>query len=154
MATRRDAREWALQVLFGLDLNPGVAPDQAVETFMADKHCGKGVRAFMADLVAGVQANRRTIDRTIKQHAEHWAIGRMGVVDRNVLRMGVYELIHTPETPPAVVINEAVDIAKYFSSRESGRFVNGILDKIRKENGVSGDGVAPGAPEGAGKGKG
>jgi transcription antitermination protein NusB len=132
MATRRDAREWALQVLFGLDLNPAVTPDQAIADFMTDKHGGKALQAFMGGIVNGVVAHRESIDAIIRECADHWDVGRMGVVERNVIRMGAYELLYMPETPAAVVINEAVDISKYFSRRESGRFVNGILDRIRK----------------------
>ncbi len=138
MAKRRDAREWALQVLFGLDLNTSAEPAGAIADFMADKHGSKALRAFMADLVNGVCTHREAIDAAIRQYAENWAVDRMGVVERNVIRIGVYELLFTSGTPDAVVINEAVDLTKYFSSRESGRFVNGILDRIRKTRTTAG----------------
>jgi len=135
-ATRRDARERALQVLFGLDLNRGTE----LETALLDTPDGTPfpprIQAFYLGLVRGVIAHREDLDAIIARHAPGWDVARMGVVDRNVLRIGVYELLHTQDVPPAVAINEAVDIAKYFSSRESGRFINGILDQIRKSEPV------------------
>jgi len=135
MATRRQCREWALQMLFQLDLNPCDDLEALFRTFWSnqerppsDRH-----RRFAEELVAGVQSHRAQIDATIQSLAEHWDLGRMGVVDRNVLRMALYELTYREDIPPAVTINEAVDIAKYFSNTESGKFVNGILDRARKD---------------------
>lgn len=132
MATRRQAREWAVQILFQIDLNPS-----DVETVLSG-FWGRGrvedeARRYAERLVRGVWSHREEIDARLARYAEHWTLHRMAVVDRNVLRMALYELLYCPEVPPAVVINEAVDIAKYFSSSESGRFVNGILDRARKD---------------------
>lgn len=134
MATRRDAREWALQMVFSLDLNAKVELDWCVEDFFRE-HPTKDskIRAFAEKLVRGVFHEQPTIDATIAKYTQHWSISRMAAVDRNVLRIALYELLFCPDVPPAVVINEAVDLAKYFSNTESGRFVNGILDRVRRE---------------------
>lgn len=134
MATRRDAREWALQIIFSLDLNPKAELDWTIEDyFTAHPTDDAKVRAFAEAIVQGVCREQPTIDATITKYAEHWRIARMAAVDRNVLRMALYELLFCPDVPAAVVINEAIDIAKYFSNVESGRFVNGILDRARRE---------------------
>src|SRR5207245_11083614 len=90
-------------------------------------------RAFSARSAAGVSAHQSVIDPLIKKYAENWEIGRMATIDRCILRLGAYELMHELDTPINVVINEAVEIAKKFSTGESGKFVNGILDKIKTE---------------------
>jgi transcription antitermination protein NusB len=134
MATRRQCREWTLQLLFQLDVNPSEDLSGVFPTFWLEKGKKADARArkFTEDLVSGVRGNLRDLDATIKGLAEHWDIGRMGIVDRNVLRMALFEMQHCADIPAAVSINEAVDIAKYFSSTESGKFVNGILDRARK----------------------
>lgn len=130
MTTRRTTREWALQVLFHLDLNP-VEVDTALRDFWEGQEAVDAPsREFTESVVRGVTENRAAIDEKIAQYAENWDIRRMGVVDRNVLRMAIHEMLHRGDVPPIVSINEAVDIAKNFSSNESGRFVNGILDKV------------------------
>jgi len=139
MATRRQAREWAFQMLFHLDANP-VELDELFAGFRKESRASGRARDFAEALVRGVAANMREIDGMISRHAKHWRLSRMGSVERNVLRMAVYEMIHQRDTPPAVVINEAVDIAKYFGTDESGRFVNGILDTIRREAGGGSEG--------------
>jgi N utilization substance protein B len=89
--------------------------------------------AFAESLVAGVRENQSEIDRAISAASEHWDIGRMGAVDRTILRIGVYELMRSPETPVGAVINEAIETARKYSSDDCGRFVNGILDRIARE---------------------
>jgi transcription antitermination protein NusB len=133
MATRREAREWAVQMLFQLDLNPSDNIDTAFGRFWSDKQADSDMREFMEQLVRGVRSNLKEIDATITKYAENWHMDRMAVVDRNVMRMAVYEMLFCKDIPPIVSINEAVDLAKYFASNESGRFVNGILDRIRKD---------------------
>ncbi len=216
MSTRRDAREWALQMLCWLDINPvedlgaafeefeivipeiwqerladmastitelgrpveivaaddvepgepgedgpATAPDAdtaaqmeferkgriedlrkvvaAVEKLQADWAANPERvffdrdRIFMADLVRGVTQSDGKLDELIEAAGQNWRIGRMGSVERNVLRMATYEMMHMDDAPVPVVMNEAVDIAKYFSSDESGRFVNGLLDRIRRD---------------------
>ena len=132
MTTRRDAREWGLQLLFAIDLNPPDEVDSVLEHFWSDKDVGDKPRAFAERLVRGVVENREELDAALREYADNWDVGRMGVVERNVMRMALFELLHCDDIPPVVTINEAVDIAKYFSTSESGRFVNGILDRVRK----------------------
>ena len=132
MATRRDARERAVQFLYHWDLNPAKDADAALALFWKQNSASAKTRAYAQNLVRGVLQRREAIDEAIRQVAEHWDIGRMGVVDRNILRLAVYEMLHCPDIPPVVSVNEGVDLAKYFCSRESGRFVNGLLDRICK----------------------
>jgi len=132
MSTRRDAREWAVQMLFGLDLNPQ-EPDKVFAPFWEDKQVDQATREFTESLVLGIRAQLERLDDIIRKVAQHWDVERMEIVDRNVIRMAVYEMLERPDIPPVVSINEAVDIAKYFSSFEAGKFVNGILDRVRKE---------------------
>jgi N utilization substance protein B len=132
MGTRRQAREWGIQLLFQLDLNPGEI-DTVFARFWTDKTVDPVMRDFTEQLVRGVRTNLAQIDATIERYAENWHIDRMAAVDRNVMRMALYEMLFCKDIPPVVSINEAVDIAKYFSSNESGRFVNGILDRVRKD---------------------
>jgi N utilization substance protein B len=134
MATRRESREWALQLLFELDMNPR-DPERAFEAFWSERQSGAKPRKFTEDLVRGVRTNLEAIDSAIRKYAEHWDLRRMGVIERNVMRLAIYEILFCKDIPPVVSINEAVDLAQYFSSRESGKFVNGILDRVRKETG-------------------
>ena len=134
MATRRDGREWALQILFGLDLNPVRDLDKVFDYFFATfAESDPPIRKFAESIVRGVVAHREDIDAAIEKCAEHWKISRMGVADRNVLRIAMYELMFCEDVPSPVILNEAIDLAKYFNNSESGRFVNGILDRARKE---------------------
>lgn len=134
MSTRRDAREWAVQLLFQLDLNPDGDLDKIFRDFWSDDRKDDAkARKFTEDLVRGVRKNLAKIDEKIRAYAEHWDIKRMGVLDRNVIRMAMYEMLYRHDIPPVVSINEAVDIAKYFSDTASGLFVNGILDRARKD---------------------
>ena len=132
MSTRREAREWALQLLFQLDVNPG-EQDGAFRDFWSREKASEKARRFVEELVRGVRKNVQEIDGKIQKYTEHWDINRMGVVDRNVMRMAIYEMFFCRDIPPVVSINEAVDIAKYFSNNESGKFVNGILDRARQD---------------------
>jgi len=93
--------------------------------------CGAEARAFATRLGRGTTANLKVIDPLIAEHAEHWRLARMAVLDRLILRLAVYELLHT-ETPRAVVINEAIELAKKFSTENSAKFINGVLDAIRR----------------------
>jgi N utilization substance protein B len=128
---RRRAREHALQMLFQIDLT-GVGPQDVFRDFWSDHKAPSEIRGFAEELVLGVHGTRRELDRWIVGSAEHWRIERMAVVDRNVLRMAVHEIVHDPETPDAVIIDEAIEVAKKYGSEESGAFINGILDAIRK----------------------
>ena len=131
MGQRRRARECALQMLFQIDLT-GVAPADVFRTFWRTQNVEQSVRSFSEQLVLGVYEEREATDRLIAGAADRWKLDRMPVVDRNVLRMAVYELLQQPETPAAVVIDEAIEVAKKFGSAESGGFINGILDAVRR----------------------
>lgn len=133
MSTRRDAREWAIQLLFQIDLNPTDDLDKVLVAFWADKDAEDSASDYAENLVRGVHERLVETDELLAGYAENWDIRRMGVVDRNIMRLALYEMYHCDDVPLVVSINEAVDIAKYFSSSESGKFVNGILDRARKE---------------------
>lgn len=139
MGYRRKGREYALQVLFGCDLSSGARPERDGEpsdfqAFWAERRAAPEVRAFAEALVRGVRAHLGEIDAIIARHATNWTVDRMAAVDRNVLRLAVYELLHVPEVPERVVLNEAIEIAKKYGTVESGAFVNGILDNIVKHD--------------------
>ena len=127
---RRRSREFGLQVLFQLDLSPA-DPVTALEQFWSGKEVSEPVRAFTERLVQGTMQHRDAIDGILAESATNWRVTRMAVVDRNILRMAIEEMLWCPETPPIVVIDEAIEIAKRFGNDESGPFVNGILDAIR-----------------------
>ena len=123
----------ALQVLFQHDLNPECS-SSTVDEFVAARLRGQeDLIEFCRSLVQGVQRNRDELDQLIGEMADHWSVGRMAATDRNVLRLGSYELLYT-QTPGRVVINEAVELARRFGAQQSGPFVNGLLDRILKEH--------------------
>jgi N utilization substance protein B len=128
MSRRSRAREVALQVLFQDDLNPGGNPAQADE-FLRGRLKIDELVAFAQSLVAGVRRNRGELDQLLDRTADNWSIGRMATTDRNVLRLGAYEILYS-DTPARVAINEAVELAKRFGSGQSAQFVNGILDRF------------------------
>ncbi len=134
MGRRRKARERALQVLYQMDVS-GTGAEEALESASeeAEERPTPAVRKYLGDLVLGVTQNRQVIDEIIQRHSANWRVDRMARVDRNVLRMATFELMHQPEVPPKVVLNEAIEIAKRFGSEESGAFINGILDKVARE---------------------
>ena len=138
-ANRRNSREWALQMLFLADANP---PAEGIDTVIAefwdlqaveDQPPKKDLRAFAEQLVRGVWQNRDAIDARLSGYLENWSFDRIGGVDRAALRLAMYELFFCEETPPVVILNEAVDVAKFFSTRDSGKFVNGVLDRAIRD---------------------
>jgi len=131
MRRRTKAREYALQMLYQVDVNRE-GPQPTLQDFWAYHPVPPEVRAFADQLVQGTLAHRQEIDGLIASHANNWEIDRMAVVDRNILRMGAYELLYVEEVPPKVCLNEAVELAKRFGDEESSKFVNGILDTIHK----------------------
>lgn len=131
MSGRHEARTLAIQFLFQRDFNPGNLEEQLTQ-FWSDHDASGKVRQFAEELIRGVEAHRAALDEKIQQCAENWDVRRMGAVDRNVMRLALYEMEMRPEIPPVVSIDEAVQLAKELSSDESGRFVNGILDRARK----------------------
>ena len=157
MGKRREARERAVQFLFQHDLNPPEDLDRALNEFWDTQRAAaiaeeKGpatwgqthelppptaeeaeTRLFADPLIRGVLQNRDVIDEKIKSHAKNWEFHRIAAVDRNIMRLALYEMLHRDDIPPVVSINEAVDIAKKFSTEDSGKFVNGILDRVKGE---------------------
>jgi N utilization substance protein B len=129
---RRKAREYALQMLFQWDITHDTI-DQIAANFWDNSEESPSVRNFANLLAAGAVEHVEAIDRLIERHTEHWRLDRMAVVDRNLLRLATQEFLYDHETPKSVVINEAIEIAKRFSSQESPQFINGILDGIRRE---------------------
>lgn len=134
MTRRSRAREVALQLLFQKDQNPKPVPRPAVERFARDRLLGDETAvAFALALYDGVLAHRADIDKQVAATAENWRLTRMMPVDRNLLRLGAYEMLYaTDPTPPAVAIDEAIELARRFGSADSPAFVNGILDKLAK----------------------
>lgn len=129
-APRRRSRQAALQVLYAIDVTGGGgAGSQAFETAAVHFEVPEGARGFAEELVDGVTAKRDELDALIAAHAEHWRVSRMAAVDRNVLRLATYELCNTG-TPAAVVIDEAIRLARRFGEDRSPGFVNGVLDAI------------------------
>jgi N utilization substance protein B len=118
-------------MLFQIDLT-GASPAEVFDQFWKNRETGEEIRNFSEKLVLGVMNERRRMDGLISGSTEHWRIERMAVVDRNVLRMAVHEMITDGETPAAVIIDEAIEVAKKFGSEESGAFINGVLDAIRR----------------------
>jgi N utilization substance protein B len=137
MRKRTRSREYALQVLYQIDITHE-EPKSAMENFWQEHiedNPDDEMKVFTAEIVSGSLENLVEIDRKIAQYATNWQLERMAVVDRNILRMGCYELAYSTGIPPKVAINEAVDLAKKFSGAEAGKFVNAILDKVKIELG-------------------
>ena len=156
MGKRREARERAIQFLFQHDLNPPENLQAALDHFWESHRLslyleGKGatwgesvelpaptadesaVRLFADPLIRGVVAHWTEINAAISRHARNWDLHRIAVMDRTIMRLAIFEMMHRDDIPPVVSINEAVDLAKKFSTGDSGKFVNGILDKVRAE---------------------
>ena len=129
MRKRTQAREFTLQILYHRDLNPEPV-ETLLPSFWESNPALPEVREYTERLVQGTLLHLGDIDEVLAKYAEHWQLHRMAAVDRNIMRFGAYELLYVEEVPPKVVINEAVNIAKKFSQEDSGKFVNGILDKI------------------------
>lgn len=130
---RRQAREAALQALYFWDVGRA-APDEAIERVFAEHvpDATEAIRSFAEALVRGAVAAHREIDALIEKQSSHWRLERLAVIDKSILRLAVWELMHQPETPPAVIVNEALELARTFSGEESVKFVNGVLDGIRQ----------------------
>ncbi len=131
MGVRRDAREAAVQYLYQRELQADES-DALLEDFYRLRGLSPSARKFCETLLKGWMANRTEIDAAIAQHARNYEFSRLSAVDRNVLRIACQELLFCGDIPPAVAINEAIEIAKKFSTEESGKFVNGVLDNIRR----------------------
>ena len=131
---RRKARELALQMLFQHEFTGQRSDFRAVEDLDPAKKEHLDIRQFSEELVNGTLAHLEEIDSRIRQAAEHWKMDRMASVDRNIMRFAVFELLYRNDIPPAVTINESLEIAKKFSSSEAASFINGLLDKIARES--------------------
>lgn len=130
MTRRSRGREVALQVLYQIEQNPGV-PATEVRQFINRRTLGEPKLAeFTAALIAGVREHQSQIDAMIQEVAENWRLDRMAAIDRNILRLGAYEALFCSEVPAKVAINEALELAKRYSTSQSSRFVNGILDRV------------------------
>lgn len=129
MAGRRRARRQAIEICYQADVL-GEHPMEVLETW---EGTGRKVSPFARELVAGVAEHREELDRLIASHSEGWSLARMPSVDRTILRVACYELLHRPDVPPAVAIDEAVEAVKELSTEDSGRFVNGVLGAIARE---------------------
>ena len=133
MGTRRKSRELALQMLFQADLGQQPIEDVRTTFWRGRGEVEPEVQGFTEDIFRVAQDRSAEIDKLIADHAENWRMDRMAAVDRNVLRSAVAEMLGYPTTPRAVIINEAIEIARKFSSPESAQFINGMLDSIGKE---------------------
>jgi transcription antitermination protein NusB len=134
MGSRRKARECALQMLFAADVAE-MSSDDVVRSYWAElgePELDDSAREFATRLATGTLANLELLDERIRSRAEHWRIPRMAVVDRNILRLAVYEFLYEP-TPRTVAINEALEIARRFSTYEATQFINGILDAVKRD---------------------
>lgn len=127
MGVRREGREAAAQYLYLREVNG----ECDLESFYKFRGLSPSARKFCGSLVAGTGAHQTSIDETIAKFAQNYELNRIAAVDRNILRVAIYEMQHCPETPPVVAINEAIEIAKKYSTEESGKFINGVLDQIR-----------------------
>jgi len=135
MRKRTQAREAALKILYAIDITKE-PPEKCIDNFwLSQDEVKPEVRYFAEALVRGFCANKAEIDKMITAHATNWELGRMAVIDRNILRAATYELIFSEDIPPKVAMNEAIDLAKKYGDKDSGSFVNGVLDKINKVKG-------------------
>jgi transcription antitermination protein NusB len=133
MGTRTKARECALQALYQLDLSGG-DPREALRGILAHfEEADRETAQFADELVRGVQSERRAIDAIIQKSSTNWKLDRMARVDRNILRLAVYEMLRRADVPVRVTLNEAIELGKKFGSEESSAFVNGVLDRIAND---------------------
>jgi transcription antitermination protein NusB len=132
MGKRRRARESAIQYHFWRDLQRGETPEQ-IKDFWEFCPVKPNVREFAEPLIAGMVEHLDEIDERIRKYCENYNLDRISAVDRNVLRLAIYEMLFRDDIPPVVSINEAIELAKTFGGAESGKFVNGILDRVRKD---------------------
>ena len=129
MGKRRQARALTVQVLFHLEFNPG-DPEQGFDLIRENFDSPMEIRDFARHLVLGIWTKRDELDRLISRSSRNWRLERMSLVDRNVLRLGAFEMLFMKDIPPKVSIDEAVELGKKFGSEESGAFINGVLDNI------------------------
>jgi transcription antitermination protein NusB len=146
MGARSTAREAALQMLFALEAS-GAEPDRVIADYWLETPGDAEDRAYADAIVRGVAGELAETDARVRAASKNWRIERMTRVDRAVLRLGAYELVHRHEVPRAVILDEAVEIAKRYGTEESGAFVNGVLDRVADDCGRKDDPGAPGSGE-------
>ena len=132
MGARRKAREAALQVLYQIEMT-GSPAESAISLFWREHPAVEEVQKFAQELVEGTLRSQKEIDQLLERHSTHWRLSRMAVVDRNLLRMAIFELLYGRDVPVSVTLNEAIEIAKKFGTEESAPFINGVLDPLAKE---------------------
>ncbi|MBN1622130.1 MAG: transcription antitermination factor NusB [Endomicrobiales bacterium] len=132
VGNRRLAREATLQMLYLCD-NCKFSPEEAEKTYWTSFEMTDKIYSFSKELFNGILDKKTVLDQLIAQYTKNWKMERMATIDRNILRLAAFEIINTPETPISVIIDEAVEIAKRYSTQDSGKFVNGILDKLKSE---------------------
>jgi N utilization substance protein B len=133
MGSRRRARELAMQFLYSFEINPGELDEHLEAFWVMNPEEEEAVRRFAAELARGAIERLDELDALIRRYTLNWDLDRIAPIDRACLRLALFEMLHRDDIPPVVSINEAVDIAKRYSTAESGKFVNGILDKIKTE---------------------
>ena len=136
MGKRREARELALKFLYQTEFNSN-SPDSELNSFCDRANVSEEIQNFTQTLIKNIFFHKKEVDELLEKISANWATDRMAVIDKNILRLGICELLFDPTTPPKVVINEAVEIAKKFGTEESPDFINGILDKVFKDSKVA-----------------
>lgn len=137
MGKRRTARELALKFLYQTEFNPE-SPDSELDPFCERANVSGEIQNFMRALIKKLLLHEKEVDKLLKKSSAHWSPDRMAVIDKNIIRLGICELLFDSTTPPKVVINEAVEIAKKYGTEESPEFINGILDKVMNDSATSG----------------
>jgi|TARA_B100001173_G_scaffold264559_1_gene239237 N utilization substance protein B len=130
MGVRRDGREAAVQFLFSKDINKDISLDD-YDSFFSLCTAKEKARIFAKELLIGILENKDSIDEKIETYVDNFRLNRLSAIDRNVLRLAIFEMLHRNDIPPAVCINEAIEISKRFGTEDSGSFVNGVLDKVK-----------------------
>lgn len=133
MGKRREGRQLVVQFFYQQEHSPTLPLEEGLDAFWRIAECSKDARAFAEPLIRGLNSRLPELDSLINRYAQNWKIDRIAPVDKNILRLALYEMHYVPEVPPVVAINEAIEIAKAMSTNESGKFVNGILDRARQD---------------------
>lgn len=132
MGRRRKARERALQILFEIEFNDNIGFREVAAEYWSHSRVGPGIREYTEWLISKIAENREEIDKLIQSVSKRWRLDRMAAVDRNILRLAVCELLYEPAMAPAIIINEAVEVAKRYGGENSSDFINGVLDAVCK----------------------
>ena len=132
MGKRRRSREIILKLLYQKELNEQ-NPEDMLEQFWYEREENEEVKIFVTSIFCGVNESKDELDTWIMKYSKNWDLNRLSIIDKCILRLSVYELLHRKDIPPKVSINEAIDISKKYSNADAGKFINGILDKVSKE---------------------